>query len=146
MDPLSDMLGGLRASGSSADQVRLEPSRSIRFDDGAALTLLTLVEGAGAVAAVDGAEFELGPGSTALVRGPGAFDLVGGGAVAFGSYRGAGSRQERLLRPCRARWCSTRRSRRCSGSSPCGTRWTADLARVGRPCWTESWTGDSSAR
>lgn len=98
MDPLSDMLAGLRASRTEADRIRLEPSRPVRFDGGAALTMLALVEGEGASVSVDGTERKMSSADTALVRGPEPFTVTGDGAVAVGAYHGSAARQERLLR------------------------------------------------
>ncbi|ADD40140.1 AraC family transcriptional regulator [Stackebrandtia nassauensis] len=128
MDPLSDMLGGIRAEGACVNQVSLEPPWAIRFAEGGALTLLTAVRGEGVLVLADGTEHKLNEGSTALVRGDEPFHLAdsaaamdgpikvlsGNGyetvcelsldesdattAVIVGTYRTTCTRQERLLR------------------------------------------------
>ncbi|GAB3662155.1 AraC family transcriptional regulator [Glycomyces tarimensis] len=72
------MLGGIRAEGSAVDHVSLEPPWALRFADGAPLTILTLVTGAGTLVPADGTEWNMRAGTTALVRGPEPFDLADG--------------------------------------------------------------------
>lgn len=76
MDPLSDLLGGIRSEGASVSQAVLEPPWAIRFTDGAPLTMLTVISGGGLVILADGTEFKVGAGDTALVRGPAPFHLA----------------------------------------------------------------------
>jgi len=76
MDPLSDMLGGIRAEGASVSQGVLEPPWAIRFTDGAPLTMVTVISGGGVVIPADGTELGIGSGDTALVRGPAPFHLA----------------------------------------------------------------------
>ncbi|MQM26582.1 AraC family transcriptional regulator [Glycomyces albidus] len=76
MDPLSDMLSGIRADRASINRATLEPSWAIRFADGAALTMLTIMKGEGRLVLHDGTERKLRAGSTALVRGPEPFRLL----------------------------------------------------------------------
>lgn len=76
MDPLSDMLSGIRSAGASVSQASLDPPWTIRFTGGAPLTMLTVISGGGSVAMPDGTALELGAGDTALVRGPDPFDLA----------------------------------------------------------------------
>lgn len=127
MDPLSDMLSGIRAERASIHRAALGPSWAIRFDDGAALTMLTVMKGEGRLVLDDGTEWKLRAGCTALVRGPEPFRLVdldagaserayrvsgfspeagsgtqqdpdGSTACAVGAFRALRPRHERLLR------------------------------------------------
>jgi len=81
MDPLSDMLGGIRADGATVSQAVLEPPWAIRFTDGAPLTMLTVISGGGLVILADGTELEVGAGDTVLVRGPAPFHLADSAAA-----------------------------------------------------------------
>ncbi|WP_047868618.1 AraC family transcriptional regulator [Nocardiopsis sp. RV163] len=76
MDPLSDMLSGIRSAGASVSQTSLDPPWTIRFTGGAPLTMLTVISGGGSVAMPDGTALGLGAGDTALVRGPDPFHLA----------------------------------------------------------------------
>ncbi|UGQ11323.1 AraC family transcriptional regulator [Yinghuangia sp. ASG 101] len=76
MDPLSDMLGGIRAEGAWVTQTVLEPPWAIRFTDGAPLTMLTVIRGGGLVILADGTELTVRAGDTALVQGPAPFHLA----------------------------------------------------------------------
>lgn len=113
MDPLSDMLSGIRAEGAAVRQASLEPPWTIVFDDGAALTMLTVMSGGGALVLADGTTLAMGAGDTALVRGPVPFRLndtadTGGAAdgsegsegsttLLVGAYQATRGRHERLL-------------------------------------------------
>lgn len=128
MDPLSDMLGGIRAEGACVNQVSLEPPWAVRFGSGASLTMLTAVKGGGVLVLADGTEHKLSPGASALVRDEQPFHLVDTAAtmdapirplsgngyetecdlgleettadavVIVGTYHTTSTRQERLLR------------------------------------------------
>jgi AraC-like DNA-binding protein len=76
MDPLSDMLSGIRAEGAAVRQASLEPPWTITFTDGAPLTMLTVMGGEGSLVLADGTAFAMGAGDTALVRGPVPFRLT----------------------------------------------------------------------
>jgi AraC-like DNA-binding protein len=76
MDPLSDMLSGIRAEGAAVRQASLEPPWTITFTDGAPLTMLTVMGGEGSLVLADGTAFAMGAGDTALVRGPAPFRLT----------------------------------------------------------------------
>ncbi len=76
MDPLSDMLSGIRSAGASVSQASLDPPWTIRFTGGAPLTMLTVISGGGSVAMPDGSALTLGAGDTVLVRGPDPFHLA----------------------------------------------------------------------
>lgn len=106
MDPLSDMLAGIRADHAEVD--RLAPGRHRTCGDGSALTMLTVVSGEVLLTAdVTGhveSEHKLRAGSTAIVRGPEPFhvsevDTTGPDAsIVSGAYRNLRPRHERLLR------------------------------------------------
>jgi AraC-like DNA-binding protein len=127
MDPFSDMLGGIRAERAAVSRAALEPSWKIRFEDGAPLTMLTVVSGRGRLVAHDGTEHEIASGGTAIVRGPEPFHLAdatvdgigrtyliscfdrdgeceprqdadGSTTLVVGAYRDLRPRHERLLR------------------------------------------------
>ncbi|WP_435112517.1 AraC family transcriptional regulator [Nocardiopsis synnemataformans] len=76
MDPLSDMLSGIRSAGASVSQASLDPPWTIRFTGGAPLTMLTVISGGGSLVLPDGTGLEIGAGDTALVRGPDPFHLA----------------------------------------------------------------------
>ncbi|TYP88891.1 cupin domain-containing protein [Blastococcus xanthinilyticus] len=84
MDAFSDVLRGVRASGSLFGHSILTPPWSLQFVDGAPLTLCTLVSGAGWIVPEGAPPQRMGAYDTVLVRGPGTFgfvDEVGTGAV-----------------------------------------------------------------
>jgi AraC-like DNA-binding protein len=73
VDPLADLLRGLRAEGAVLGTPVLAGPYALRFTHGAALTLCAPLRGDGWLV-VDGAEPRLiRPGETAVVRGPGPF-------------------------------------------------------------------------
>ncbi|MDN3029405.1 AraC family transcriptional regulator [Streptomyces sp. S.PB5] len=76
VDPLSALLGGIRAEGSVVCHAVLEAPWSIRFVDGAPLTMVSVLRGGGVLLLPDGGERAVGVGDTAVVRGPGPFHLV----------------------------------------------------------------------
>ncbi|WP_223838825.1 AraC family transcriptional regulator [Nocardiopsis deserti] len=76
MDPLSDMLSGIRSAGASVSQASLDPPWTIRFTGGAPLTMLTVISGGGSLVLPDGTGLRIGAGDTALVRGPDPFHLA----------------------------------------------------------------------
>jgi AraC-like DNA-binding protein len=104
MDPLSDMLAGIRADRATVD--RLEPGRRLRLD-GESLTMLTVVGGE-VLLTRDRTEHKVRAGSTAIVRGPDPFAVSdldapvpgpeGPAAFVYGAYRNLRPRHERLLR------------------------------------------------
>lgn len=116
MDPLSDMLAGIRAEGASVHQAALDPPWRLRFTTDAPLTMVTVVAGS-AELVQDGETTRLTAGSTAIVRAP--FDLVDiiatldrpitsvtidqaaqgdRDVIIAGTYRPASARHQRLLR------------------------------------------------
>ncbi|MBQ1088595.1 AraC family transcriptional regulator [Streptomyces sp. B93] len=76
VDPLSALLGGIRAEGSVVSHAVLEAPWSIRFVDGAPLTMVSVLRGGGTLLLPDGAEQAVGVGDTAIVRTPEAFHLA----------------------------------------------------------------------
>ncbi|WP_204249150.1 AraC family transcriptional regulator [Nocardia arizonensis] len=76
MDPLSYVLGGIRAEGAMVGQAVLKAPWTIRFVDRAPLTMVTVLRGDGTLVLADGAERPLRAGDTAIVRGPAPFELV----------------------------------------------------------------------
>ncbi|MFK4085046.1 AraC family transcriptional regulator [Kribbella sp. NPDC020789] len=73
MDPLDDLLRGLRAEGAVLGTPVLRPPYALRFVDGAALTFCTPLLGAGWIVAEGADPAHVGPGETAIVRGPAPF-------------------------------------------------------------------------
>ncbi len=82
MDPLSELLGGIHASGAVVSEAVLEAPWAVRFEDRAPLTMVTLAEGAGTLLLADGSETPIRGGQTAVVRGPEPFRLVDGSDAA----------------------------------------------------------------
>ncbi|MFC8436033.1 AraC family transcriptional regulator [Streptomyces sp. NPDC057253] len=76
MDPLSTLLSGIRAEGSVVCHAVLEAPWTIRFVDGAPLTMVSVLRGGGSLLLPDGTEQAVGVGDTAIVRGPDPFYLV----------------------------------------------------------------------
>lgn len=76
MDPLSTLLSGIRAEGSIVGHAVLTAPWTIRFTDGAPLTMVTVLRGGGTLLLADGTEREVSAGDTAVVRGPAPFRLV----------------------------------------------------------------------
>ncbi|MGW4716098.1 AraC family transcriptional regulator [Nocardia sp. NPDC004260] len=76
MDPLSKLLGGIRAEGAVLTTAVLEAPWSIRFADEAPLTMVTVLRGAGTLLLPGGLERRITVGDIAIVRGPRPFVLV----------------------------------------------------------------------
>ncbi|WP_455711915.1 AraC family transcriptional regulator [Streptomyces bobili] len=76
MDPLSSLLSGIRAEGSVVSHAVLEAPWTIRFADGAPLTMVSVLRGGGTLLLPDSTEQAVGVGDTAIVRGPDLFHLV----------------------------------------------------------------------
>lgn len=76
MDPLSKLLGGIRAEGAVLTHALLEAPWTIRFADRAPLTMVTVLRGGGTLLLPGGAERRITPGDTAIVRGPEPFRLA----------------------------------------------------------------------
>ncbi|MDT7847805.1 AraC family transcriptional regulator [Streptomyces justiciae] len=84
MDPLSSLLNGIRAEGSIVSQAVLNAPWTIRFADGAPLTMVTVLRGGGTLLLADGTERVITAGDTAVVRGPTPFRLVDQAATVQG--------------------------------------------------------------
>lgn len=80
VDPLSSLLSGIRAEGSVVSHAVLEAPWTIRFTDGAPLTMVSVLRGGGTLRLPDGTERAVRAGNTAVVRGPGTFHLADGPA------------------------------------------------------------------
>ncbi|MGC0327198.1 AraC-like DNA-binding protein [Streptomyces sp. SAI-170] len=76
MDPLSSLLSGIRAEGSVVSHAVLKAPWTIRFTDGAPLTMVTVLRGGGTLLLPDGTERVIAAGDTAVVRGPAPFHLA----------------------------------------------------------------------
>ncbi|MFF0201269.1 AraC family transcriptional regulator [Streptomyces sp. NPDC005017] len=76
MDPLSSLLSGIRAEGSVVSHAVLTAPWTIRFADGAPLTMVTVLRGGGTLLLPDGTERVIAAGDTAIVRGPAPFLLA----------------------------------------------------------------------
>ncbi|MEU9731713.1 AraC family transcriptional regulator [Streptomyces sp. NPDC048002] len=76
MDPLSSLLSGIRAEGSVVSHAVLSAPWTIRFADGAPLTMVTVLRGGGTLLLADGTERAITVGDTAVVRGPEPFHLA----------------------------------------------------------------------
>ncbi|MDX3522245.1 AraC family transcriptional regulator [Streptomyces scabiei] len=76
VDPLSALLSGIRAEGSIVSHAVLEAPWTIRFVDGAPLTMVSVLRGGGILLLPDGSEQAVGVGDTAIVRSLDAFHLV----------------------------------------------------------------------
>ncbi|GAB3922232.1 AraC family transcriptional regulator [Kribbella albertanoniae] len=70
MDPLDDLLRGLRAEGAVLGTPVLAPPYALRFIDGAALTFVAPLLGAGWIVAEGTEPVRIVPGDTAIIRGP----------------------------------------------------------------------------
>ncbi|WP_218025272.1 AraC family transcriptional regulator [Nocardia jejuensis] len=84
MDPLSQLLSGIRAEGSVVSHAVLEAPWTIRFADRAPMTMVTVLRGRGTLVLSDGSRTPLSAGDTAIVRVPEPFhfaddaDSIGG--------------------------------------------------------------------
>ncbi|MFI8952124.1 AraC family transcriptional regulator [Streptomyces sp. NPDC053750] len=76
VDPLSSLLSGIRAEGSVVSHAVLTAPWTIRFADGAPLTMVSVLRGGGTLLLPDGTERTVGVGDTAVVRGPEPFLLA----------------------------------------------------------------------
>lgn len=76
VDPLSHLLSGIRAEGSVVTHAELAAPWTIRFGDGAPLTMITVLRGGGTLLLADGSEMPLTAGDTAIVRGSEQFFLA----------------------------------------------------------------------
>ncbi|MEU4364545.1 AraC family transcriptional regulator [Promicromonospora sp. NPDC023987] len=76
MDAFSDLIRGVRAHGSLFGSSVLSPPWALHFVDGAPLTLVTVIGGAGWVVPEQGPAEPLAAGETIVVRGPTTFTFV----------------------------------------------------------------------
>ncbi|SFS68012.1 AraC family transcriptional regulator [Saccharopolyspora flava] len=76
MDAFGDLFRGLRAQGSLFGSTTLTPPWSLRFVDGAPLTLVTVLDGHGWIVPEDGEPEPLRDRDTVVVRGSGTFTVV----------------------------------------------------------------------
>ncbi|MFJ3876743.1 AraC family transcriptional regulator [Streptomyces sp. NPDC090077] len=76
VDPLSSLLSGIRAEGSVVSHALLAAPWSIRFADGAPLTMVSVLRGGGTLLLPDGTERAVRAGDTALVNGTAPFSLA----------------------------------------------------------------------
>jgi AraC-like DNA-binding protein len=70
VDPLTDLLNGVRARSTAFCQALLDPPWSLRIADGAALALVTTLRGHAWVVPDDGDPVAVAPGDVAIVKGP----------------------------------------------------------------------------
>ncbi|RRR99558.1 AraC family transcriptional regulator [Glycomyces terrestris] len=76
MDPLSELLGGIRAEGAILGDAILKAPWVVRFDDRAPLTMITVARGGGVLLLADGSEVPVKEGQTAVVRGDEPFRMA----------------------------------------------------------------------
>lgn len=76
VDPLSRLLGGIRAEGAVLTHAVLDAPWTIRFADRAPLTMVTVLRGGGTLLLSGGARQRVSAGDTAIVRGPEPFLLA----------------------------------------------------------------------
>ncbi|GAA2270017.1 AraC family transcriptional regulator [Glycomyces scopariae] len=69
MDPLSELLSGIRAEGAILSGAFLKAPWVVGFDDRAPLTMVTVARGGGVILLADGTEVPVKGGQTAVVRG-----------------------------------------------------------------------------
>ncbi|GAB3655590.1 AraC family transcriptional regulator [Glycomyces tarimensis] len=81
MDPLSELLSGIRAAGAVISEAVLEAPWALLFEDRAPLTMVTLARGGGTLVLADGSEVPIRGGQTAVVRGEEPFRLVDNGGA-----------------------------------------------------------------
>ncbi|WP_091032919.1 AraC family transcriptional regulator [Glycomyces harbinensis] len=68
MDPLSELLNGIRSEGAVLSDVVLSAPWVVGFDDRSPLTMVTVLRGGGVLLLADGREIPVRAGQTALVR------------------------------------------------------------------------------
>ncbi|WP_092624466.1 AraC family transcriptional regulator [Jiangella sp. DSM 45060] len=76
MDPLTDLLDGVRASGALIGRTVLDSRWSVRFATGAELTLVAVLDGTAWLHPLDGNPVRVGTGDIAVVRGPEPFTVA----------------------------------------------------------------------
>lgn len=76
MDPLSELLSGIRAEGAILSDAILKAPWVVRFDDQAPLTMVTVARGGGVILLPDGGEVKVRAGQTAVVSGGAQFRMA----------------------------------------------------------------------
>jgi AraC-like DNA-binding protein len=76
MDPLSQLLGGIRAEGAIISDAVLKAPWVVGFDDRAPLTMVTVARGGGTLILADGSKVDVRAGQTAVVRGSELFRMA----------------------------------------------------------------------
>jgi AraC-like DNA-binding protein len=76
MDPLSQLLGGIRAEGAIISDAMLKAPWVVGFDDRAPLTMVTVARGGGTLILADGTKVDVRAGQTAVVRGSELFRMA----------------------------------------------------------------------
>lgn len=76
MDPLSQLLGGIRAEGAILSDAMLKAPWVVGFDDRAPLTMVTVARGGGTLMLADGSRVAVRAGQTAVVRGSEPFRMA----------------------------------------------------------------------
>ena len=76
MDALASLLHGVHADGALFGQAIMRPPWTIRFEDGARLTLVAMLRGQGALLPDGDTPLPLRPGDVAIVTGPEPFSLA----------------------------------------------------------------------
>lgn len=76
MDPLSELLNGIRAEGAVFGDALLKAPWVVGFDDRAPLTMVTVARGGGVLLLADGTEVPVRAGQTAVVRGRETFRMA----------------------------------------------------------------------
>jgi AraC-like DNA-binding protein len=76
MDPLSQLLGGIRAEGALLTDAMLKAPWVVGFDDRAPLTMVTVARGGGTLVLADGTTVDVRAGQTAVVRGSEIFRMA----------------------------------------------------------------------
>jgi AraC-like DNA-binding protein len=84
MDPLADLLDGVRARGALFGQAVLDPPWGLRFASGAPLTLTAMLRGRAWLVPEQGPPVPLRPGEVAVVRGPAPYTVADDPATAPG--------------------------------------------------------------
>ncbi|AZM93945.1 AraC family transcriptional regulator [Streptomyces sp. W1SF4] len=86
VDLLSSLLSGIRAEGSVVSHAVLTAPWSVRFADGAPLTMVSVLRGGGTLLLPDGTERPVGAGDTAIVNGSAPFHLADGPGTVPGEH------------------------------------------------------------
>ncbi|MEU6943167.1 cupin domain-containing protein, partial [Streptomyces rubiginosohelvolus] len=123
MDVFDELLQGVRGRGAVFGRSVLWPPWSLRFTDGAYLTLCLPMRGAGWIVPEGGEPLRLSSGEAAIVRGPAPFTFTDDPARADGPT--AGVRE--------VRWEDEGPARARGGAGPAGGGGGAGEGRAGAP-------------